>query len=153
MGRTNEAIESYRKALFLEPERAVVHCKLADLLASDRQFAPARAHYRRALQAKPDLAAAHIGLGMICGRTDDAESAVRHYRAAIRVDPDNVAAHYNLGIVLGDGLGHYEEALDALNRALALTESTGRVDLAERITDRITRFRQALSEQSGDDPE
>lgn len=153
VGRTAEAIELYRKALSAAPNRPLIHCKLAESLVVAGQLDQAVTHYRLATEAGPEFVTAHIGLGMTYGRLNDAESAVRHYRAAVRIDPENVAAHYNLGIALGDGLGRYTEAVDVLNKALNLADATKRADLADRISERIERFRGRLPKQPGDDSE
>lgn len=150
VGRADEAASLYRQALSLEPNHPMIHFKLGNTLSAVERFDEAVVHYRRAIEANPQFAQAHNALGMAYGRLNDAQSAARHYREAVRIDPDMYAAHYNLGIVLGDGLGRYEEAIDALSKALALVESIGRVDLAERISNRIEGFRRKHSAQPDD---
>ena len=152
VGRTSEAIYGYQQALALEPDSPIIHYKLAEVLASAERLEEAVGHYRRAIAAQPESAAAHVGLGMAYGRLNDAHAAVRHYRAAARLEPGMLAAHYNLGIALGDGLGRYREAVDALGRALALAESAARADLVERITERLERFRGELAGNPDDEP-
>ncbi len=151
VGRVREALDLYQQALTLKPDDAIIHFKTGEALAAAGRFDEAIGHYRRAVELNPRFAAAHNDLGMTYARLGDAPSAARHYQEAVRIDQDMYVAHYNLGMVLGGGLGRYEEAIEALGKALPLVQSSGRTDLVERIAERIERFRR-YQREDGNEP-
>jgi len=140
VGRMDLAIVLYDEALRAEPDDALVHYKRAEASRAVGRLAESVTHHERALELEPGLAQAHLGLGMTFGLMDRPESAANHYRQAVGIDPNMMAAHYNLGIVLGH-LGKSEEAIEAMERALELAESSKRTDLVPRIRDRLEKLR------------
>lgn len=144
LGRHGEAVELYNDALVLQPDNVTIHLHLAEALFEVDRPREALVHYLRAAELGPQYADIHNGMGRTYVDLNEPESAVRCYQEAIRLKPDLLAAHYNLGTVLAH-LGRYEEAIEAMERALKLVESSGRADLAVRIRDRISKFREQES--------
>ncbi|XP_063240130.1 protein O-mannosyl-transferase TMTC2-like [Bacillus rossius redtenbacheri] len=66
-GRSAEAEQCYRKALFYRPNMADVHYNFGVLLQSQRRLAEAIHEFRLAIQFRPTLAAAHLGLAAALG--------------------------------------------------------------------------------------
>jgi len=163
LGRIDEAISYYRRALRIEPNYARAHCGLAIALQSQgRTQKPsagpdeATGHYLRALQLKDDYPQAHVGLGQTLAASGKLDEAIGHYRQALRIEPDLVHAHCGLGIALhlqsklDEAIGHYRRALRIdpehveahSSLACALTEQ-GRLDEA------IGHYRRALKFKPG----
>ena len=63
MGRLDEAIANYRRALELKPDHAEASNNLGLAFRDRGQLAEAMAAYRRALQLQPRYADAHYNLG------------------------------------------------------------------------------------------
>lgn len=122
-GKVDAARELFDKARTLDPSSIGAHTNYGLCLRA---------------QAKPDLAAAadaflrgidlnpgHPGtarafnyLGVTRREQGRYQDAVQAYKNAVSRNWTLAAAHYNLGLVLYDGLGRYDEAIEAFNHAL-----------------------------------
>jgi tetratricopeptide (TPR) repeat protein len=119
LGRLDEAVTSYRRALALRPHFAEANDNLGHALMNLRRPQEALTHYGKALELKPDFAEAHDNFGNALqklGRLDDAAAS---YGRAIELEPAFAAAHSNLGNTLLE-LGRYDDALAAFRRALEI---------------------------------
>jgi len=157
LGRVDEAIEYYRRALNIEPNYARAHCGLAIALELhgdplDRARPDeASAHYTRALEIEPDYPEAHSGLARTLASQNRLEDAIWHFRQAIRAEPDMVQAHGGLGIAL-HMQGKLEEAIACYRKALQIdpehveAHSSLACALAEqgKLDEAINHYRRAL---------
>jgi len=119
LGRYEEALAAYQRAIDLDPKLANPHNGLGTVYYSLGSYEEALAAYQRAIDLDPKSAYAHNGLGNVyrdLGRHDEALAA---YRRAIELDPKYALPHNGLGNVYRD-LGRYEEALAAYQRAIEL---------------------------------
>jgi tetratricopeptide (TPR) repeat protein len=119
LGRLDDAVAHYRRALRQSPDFAEAHNNLGHALLDLGQFDEAAASCRRAAELKPGLAEAHDNLGsahLALGRPDD---ALASYRRALEIEPEFAEAHSNLGNVWLE-LGGIDEALASYRRALAI---------------------------------
>jgi tetratricopeptide (TPR) repeat protein len=119
LGRLDDAVAHYRRALLLNPELAEAHNNLGHALLDIGQPDGAAASCRRAVDLKPHYAEAHDNLGSALlglGRPDD---ALASYRRAIAIEPQFAEAHSNLGNALLE-LGRFDEAVASYRRALAI---------------------------------
>ena len=119
IGRLEQAVASYTRALQIRPDFAEAHSNLGNVLKRLGKPEEAVASYRRALQIRPDYAEAHCNLGDVLNEMGRHEEAVASYRRALHVKPDFAVAHNNLGTVLNE-LGKPEEAITSLARALQI---------------------------------
>ena len=118
-GKTESAIEQYRRALITWPNDADALINLGNILAKKGQAGDAAGLYRRALELKPESPEAHTDLGIILSRQGQIEAAMEHYRKALSFDPDYLEAHTNIGIALAKQK-KYEAAAEHLDRALEI---------------------------------
>jgi tetratricopeptide (TPR) repeat protein len=119
LGRLDEAMTSFRQALFFRPEFPEAHNNIGNVLLDLGQLDQAAASYRQALELKPDYAEAFNNLGHAergLGRLDD---AVACFRQAIVLRPDFVDAHNGLGMALRD-LARLDESVVSYRRAIEL---------------------------------
>lgn len=119
IGRRDEAIASFERALAIRPEFAEAHNNLGIAWATQGDDARAIACYREALRLSAAYAAAHNNLGIALGRRGQHAEAVECYRRALEISPNYAEAHNNLGILLSQS-GDYEEAIPCFRRAIEL---------------------------------
>ena len=80
VGRLDEAIACYRRALELRPEYGEVHGNLGAVLIDQGKFAEAAVACRRALELKPDYVEGHVNLGNALKDQGRPEEAIACYR-------------------------------------------------------------------------
>ena len=82
LGRLDEAVRCYKKAIKLKPSFNEAYLQLA---LTKNDLDEAEANYKKVIELKPDLAEAHNNLGMHnkrAGRLDEAEAS---YKKAIEL--------------------------------------------------------------------
>jgi tetratricopeptide (TPR) repeat protein len=83
-GRTEEALEHYRRCLTVHPDFAAAHMNLGVLLHREGRSLEALEHLRRAVEADPGSAQARMNLGIVLERLGRDREAAVHFREAIR---------------------------------------------------------------------
>jgi tetratricopeptide (TPR) repeat protein len=122
LGRYEEALEQFKKALQLDKNLAVdanynfgiVHSKLGS---------PEKAikHYKEAIKVNPKSALPNLNLGMIYAKQKNYAAAILPLRTAIKVSPKMAQeANFKLGVALMK-LKRYQEAVPSLQEALQIT--------------------------------
>ncbi len=94
------AIESYQRALALDPTLGCAHTNLGNLAFARREFAEAETHYQRALTVDPDQPEARFNLGNLYDERDEHERAIAEWYRVLAIAPDFIDAHYNLALGL-----------------------------------------------------
>ena len=118
-GQLDAALQSYTRALDLNPDFAEAHCNLGATFADLGQLDAAVQCYRRALAINPDFAEAHGNLGSALRGLGQLQEAAASYALALAAKPDFADAYYNLAITLKD-LGQLEAAVHNYRCALGL---------------------------------
>jgi len=117
LGRENEALASYERALALEPDNAQALSEQAYTLHKVGRSEEALAPLRRALNLEPTAVQMQYNLATICqflGRLDEAAEV---YRATLALDPAFADAGNNLGAIL-HAQGRLEEAIACFKQTL-----------------------------------
>jgi tetratricopeptide (TPR) repeat protein len=127
-GRHDLAIQAFREAARIAPDRALPHVGLAAALARLERVDEALAAYRAALARAPD------DEGALRGRADLLEAQDRPAEAASSLD--------HLAGVL-ERAGRTADACDVARRALELAESRGRRRLVQTL---VARLRESASD-------
>jgi tetratricopeptide (TPR) repeat protein len=125
LGRHEDAIANYKKAILVNPEFAGGHYNLGNAYRDLGRPEDAAACYARTIQIKPDFVDAHLNLGNIYKNLGRFEDAIANYAKALDLRPDYAHGHNNLGDALND-LGRYDEAIVKFIAALQIQP-----DLAE----------------------
>src|SRR5207245_422471 len=94
LGKSDEAVADYRKALALDPDCASAHSNLAVAFVQAGDLAEAESHYRKALAGKP-TAENRNGLGYVLARRGDTEAAIAEFRKATELNPRFTPAYNN----------------------------------------------------------
>ena len=143
LGRVDEAIVHYNKALEIDPNYATGHNNLGNAFLRIGQMDESLAHLQKALEIDPTYPEAHNNLGNTLLQMGRVDEAIAHYNKAVEIDPKYVEAHNNLGAVFlqigrgggvpcssTEGLGNRPENGEAHNNLGNTFLRIGRVDEA-----------------------
>jgi len=119
LGRKEEAIVSYARAIELRPNFAEAHAYRGAALHELSRCAEAIASFDRAIAIRPDYAEVHSNRGVALQQIGRLEEAVASYERAIELQPNLAVAHANRGVVLCKGR-QIEAGAASLARALEL---------------------------------
>jgi tetratricopeptide (TPR) repeat protein len=118
------AMQAYRHAIRLSPNRDDAYYCLANLLSDAEEIADAEAMYRRCLELNPKQSLAWHNLGRMMCFDDRHEQALPLLRQSLILDPLFADGWCNLGLGWL-GLKEYDRALNCFYQAIALDETHG----------------------------
>jgi len=118
-GSTDAAIDSFRKALTIDPHFDKVHYELGVVLARCGRLDEAIEHYQEVLKVNPRDAPSHNNLGIILASRGMLDEAIVHYRASLESDPTRAGYEGNLAVAL-DLRGERDEAMPHYRKAVEL---------------------------------
>jgi tetratricopeptide (TPR) repeat protein len=132
LDRDQEAEAAYRQAIELDPDDALPHAALGNLLAFGAQATPelqraAIQQLQAALEREPRLAAAHQSLGVVLLELGEYDKAVEALANADRLAA-NVETSYALAEAHGK-LGNVEQAIAHAKSAVEFVPDASGVDL------------------------
>ena len=117
IGRSNDAEESFRRAVAEDPVYAPAHNNLGAILWESGHAREATNSFRRASRGDRPLPAARLNLALALFRQGHFQLAVDAYRNVLRDQPENPTAWNGIGRVMLE-FGDFEEARDACVRAI-----------------------------------
>lgn len=126
MGKTDDALESYRRALEFDPNDAEGYSNIGNIYAERKDFTVAKQFYLKAIEIDPSSAKAYNNLGNIYFELEDYESALGCYRNAIALEPDYQTPYYHAGLVY-TRLGDFARAESTWVRALEINPGNERI--------------------------
>src|SRR5262249_39121889 len=120
LNRHQEALESYDRAVAIDPQNAQGHYNRANALRYLGRPEPALESYRRALEIDPGLVDDHYNLAGILHELKRFDEALHSYERAFEINPDypwlqGMILHARMRICDWEGL---ENRLQALARAI-----------------------------------
>lgn len=119
LGRSDEALEHYQRALVLKPDYPEALNNRGVALHDLGRFDEALESYQRALALRSDYPEALNNRGVTLHDLSRVNDALESYERALLLRPDYPEAFNNRGVVLDD-LKRFEEALESYEQALAL---------------------------------
>jgi tetratricopeptide (TPR) repeat protein len=99
-GQAAAAVDAFRQALALAPDRRAVKQKLATALAVAGDVRAAVALYQELLAEDPDFPEAHYSLGALLVGSGQLAPAIEQFAAAVRADPSYLHARLQLANTL-----------------------------------------------------
>jgi tetratricopeptide (TPR) repeat protein len=105
-----QALESYRQALTIDPGHAQAHVNLGRLLHERGDLDGALAHYQQALAIDAQDPTAAFNLGVVQQDRGNLPAAIEAYQRALTLDASSADSHFNLA-GLYERLGRKTEAL------------------------------------------
>jgi Tfp pilus assembly protein PilF len=118
-GETEKAIVSYRRALSMNPNVALLQNNFGVALYDMGKKDEALVHQRRAIAIDPNLGIAYNNLGVTLNALEKHGEAIEVFRKAIELDPGNTKAINNLGDSLVK-MSRFDEGVEYLRKALAM---------------------------------
>jgi tetratricopeptide (TPR) repeat protein len=120
LGRSEEALAFFEKALERNPRDAETLCNKGVALDSLDRYAEALECYDEALRINPSLAEAWTNRGILMDRMERYREALRCYDRAVEQNPRYIDAWMNKGATLGS-LGRTGQAIECFERALDIS--------------------------------
>jgi len=127
-GQMPAAVQAFRQALALAPDRRAVKQKLATALALTGDVPSAVALYQELLRQDPDFAEAHYSLGALFVGSGQLAPAIEQFAAAVKADPGYLQARLQLAHVLRRARA-FDRALEAYQGALTVDPRLGEARL------------------------
>ncbi len=119
VGRVQESIPHFERALQLKPDYAQAENNLGFALGGVGRMPEAIPHCERALQLKPDYADAEYNLGLALASVGTVQEAIAHFERAVQLKPQDAEVENNLGLALAR-VGRVQEAIAHFERAVQL---------------------------------
>ncbi|MBC8548192.1 MAG: tetratricopeptide repeat protein, partial [Candidatus Brocadiales bacterium] len=118
-GKIEEAVLSFEKAIYLNPEDYKAHSNLATTFKETGRLEEAMASCNQAISLNPQYAEAFNNLGTIHQKSGDLRNAIENYETALKIKPESYEVLANLGSAL-KGLNRLEDAATCCRRAIEL---------------------------------
>lgn len=117
LGRIDEAINAWNKALSIRSDYAEVFFNVGNAFNDQGNIEKAKENFKMALSASPDYAECHNNMGILLLGEGKINEALSYWVKAVSIKPDYADAYINQGIALTE-LGRSAEALEAYKKAL-----------------------------------
>jgi tetratricopeptide (TPR) repeat protein len=138
------AIESYKKALELEPDNLDTERALAKALLNDNQLAAALSAYQDIAAGDPTDPDAYLHISEIQRRQGNYEEALTTLKKAKSLVSDSLEINFNEGLI-DDSLGRYDDAAQIFEKMVADSEhTTGQYSDSEKSNRRLFLERLAI---------
>ncbi len=122
LGRLDDAIDSFQKAVTLNPSSAESFLNLSDALNQAGRHGEAADMAVKCILISPEMSNAHVNFGNALLGLDSPGEAVEAYSKAARLDPGNDLAWLNMGLAYA-AMGTFDAAIENLNRSITLDDS------------------------------
>jgi tetratricopeptide (TPR) repeat protein len=119
LGKFDDAIEAYNKAISIKPDFADAYYNLGIALKEKGKLEQAIEAYTKVLSFKPDYIEAYNNIGINLQEQGKLEEATEAFDNALSIKPDYAEAHNNLGNTLKEQ-GKLEEAIEAYTKVLSI---------------------------------
>ena len=97
LGNFDDAINSYRKAISINPDMPQLHFGLAHALDRSGRLSEAESSFKTALQLQPGNLQAVLKLGIICYSQSRLSEAEHYFTQALDINPESMEALLGLG--------------------------------------------------------
>ncbi len=154
--KPEEAIALYHKAIELNPNLALYHQTLGDVLIQIGKWEEATTAYKKAIELKPTSALYHHNLGKVQEKQGQLEEAIASYSQAININPNFSEFYNSLGTALMEK-GLIDEAIAKFQKAISLEPDSGiahqnlglALEKQGQIEEAIVCYRKALEVDPG----
>ncbi|MGC8847013.1 MAG: tetratricopeptide repeat protein, partial [Candidatus Hydrogenedens sp.] len=102
LGRIDDAVESFQKAIELNPEDVLGYSALLELQEDTNDLVAAIDIYRKMIEKRPNSALLHYQLGLTYARIKNNPLAITELEKSLKLDPRMIRAHYILALLYID---------------------------------------------------
>jgi tetratricopeptide (TPR) repeat protein len=146
IGRYPEAIGQYQEVLRSYPDHAPAHNNLGVSLLKRGDIPQAIQHYEAALRINPEYTSAQNNLAWLLATLAPAEGgdparALTLARRACLSTSNQVPAYLDTLAASYAAAGRFEDAVETARKAVTLCRSTGQLELAQAIQNRLELYR------------
>ncbi len=117
--QVDRAIETYSRAIDLNPRAAHAYYNRGNVYHNKGEFGRAITDYTKAIELNPNLAEAYNNRGNAYMDKGDSGSAIADYNKAIQLDTNCASAYYNRGVAYGEK-GDTDRAIVDYTKAIEL---------------------------------
>jgi len=132
MGKREEAIEAFKKAIEVDPRRSNAYSNLAVIYGEMGRQEEAVGLFEKAVSLDPRDAKLWSNLGAAYSESGKYDDAIRASKKAIEIDPNLAGSYFNLAIVY-ERLGRKQEAADFYKKVHAINPDFQAARVLERI--------------------
>ena len=152
MGKIDEAITEYKKALAINPNFAEAYYNLGNAYSAKGQTEESIAAYKRALAIDPNLVEALNNLGLVYEDKGMLDDAILEYQKALTINHEYSKAAANLSAAYSKK-GSFDDSLSSYQKVLATNPSDAKAyfnlgmlyTTKDRVEEAIFHFRQAIT--------
>ncbi|MEW6096512.1 MAG: DUF2723 domain-containing protein [bacterium] len=119
MGKYNQAIAEYKKALLADPKRLISYYDIGMIYNDLGKEQEAISEFNKIIALAPQDAKGYYGLGLVYQKVGEVDKAISEYEKAAELDPERDFIHVNLGSAY-ISKGRLEEAVASFQKAIAL---------------------------------
>ena len=119
LGRMEEAVKSYNKAINLNPKYLQAYYNLAFTLKQIGRYEESIFNFKKVISLEPNFAQVHYNLALTFKEHGKLDHALLCYKQAINLKPDYYHALYNLANTLQE-LKKFDDAVENYKKAIAL---------------------------------
>lgn len=123
---TGKALDEFKAAAAAQSDMPLVHYFLGRVYLEQHAYPEAEAEFVRDIAIEPTFAYNYEDLGILCSQTNQPQRAEQYFREAVTRNSSLVNSWFGLAKLYRDD-GHYQMALDTLDRALALAPTSASV--------------------------
>jgi arylsulfatase A-like enzyme/tetratricopeptide (TPR) repeat protein len=151
LGKDDEAVAQYEKAISIKPDYVEAHNSLGLALVRSGRIDEGIAHYETALKLRPDHAQAHNNLGAALEQKGRLAEAIAHFARAVALKPDYAGALGHLAWIRATSVEPQQrngaEAVQLAERACAITGRSvaGHLDALAAAYAESQRFDEAVA--------
>ncbi len=121
LGKHQEAIDCYNKALEINPNFASAWSNKGSILGKQGRYEEELKCYDRAIEIDPKYVSAWYNKGNLLGRQGRFEESLKCLDRAIEIDPNFAPTWHGKGVILGKQ-GRFEEASKCFNCAIEINQ-------------------------------
>lgn len=123
LGRIDEAIQSYRKSIQLQPQQLDAYTNMSLALERQGKHEEVAKALERAAELAPQRIDLHGAAGSAWARAGDAYRAASAFRRILAIDPNHAAAMANLAMALAN-TNQTEQAMIAARRSVEVAPNS-----------------------------
>ena len=151
LSKTDDAMDSYKQAVKLDPECAGIYYKLGIIADKKGDLDLAIAYFKQGIDYNKDFSLCHYSLANCFYFAGNLTAAIQNYEIAIKIDPYYADAHAGLGVIykeqgqLVKAITSYQQALDTKPEWIEVRNNLGLTFLENgNLDEAIVHFKKCI---------